>query len=246
MDKYFDMLLAGHTIRIFYMYDAVKNFCKDYITGTSSPEFSITITKELIESEREISARQRERDNLPPSDFTNSDLEITAVYRQIAILLIARNIVVFHGSAIEVDGNVYLFTAKSGTGKTTHSKLWLKNIPNAHIINGDKPMLEVNENTVTVYGTPWMGKEGYGKNASADLKAICILERAEQNSIEEITISQALAKLISQTFSDNLKLCADIVVLLSRINQMKSIKFYRLKCNTNDEAAILSYTKMSK
>lgn len=245
MEKYFDILLAGHIIRVNHLYDNIKNLCKDYIVENCTPEFSIAITKELLDIERKKSAIQREKENLLPFDFSDSSLEITAVYRLIATQLANYSIVVFHGSAVAVDDEVYLFTAKSGTGKTTHSRLWLKNIPNAYIVNGDKPMLEITQNGVIVHGTPWMGKEQFGKNTSARLKALCILERAENNSIEEISINQALPKLMSQTFCNNKSNLAGNLKFYSNVANTNSVSFYKLKCNMQDEAAFISYNKMS-
>lgn len=246
MKKHFDILLAGHIIRVNHIYDEIRNFCKDYIVENKEPDFSVTVNKDLLKNERATSALQQAKDGLEPIEYSDNILEITAVHRLIASKISEYGITVFHGCAVAVDGEVYLFTAKSGTGKTTHSKLWLKNIPNSYILNGDKPMLEVEGNKTIVYGTPWMGKENFGKNETAILKAICILERAKDNSIEEIAISEALPYLIPQTFFDNNSFLAKNLRFFSDLEKTNSVSFYRLKCNMNDEAAIISYNKMSK
>lgn len=91
-----------------------------------------------------------------------------------------------------------LFAAKSGTGKTTHCKLWLDTFPDARIINGDKPLVRISDEKVFIYGTPWCGKENYNINSKAPLKAVCFLERAEQNSIDRISKSEAVARIMPQ------------------------------------------------
>lgn len=138
-----------------------------------------------IEYEREKSALEDRKEGLPIRNFPDSYLETLAVYRKFAENLLAYDTVLFHGSVVAVDGIGYLFTAKSGTGKSTHTRLWREYFgERAVMVNDDKPLLQVTENGVIVYGTPWDGKHHLSNNISVPLKAICILTRAEENHIE--------------------------------------------------------------
>ena len=92
-----------------------------------------------------------------------------------------------HGAVVAWKNQGYLFTAPSGTGKSTHLALWKKYLGDqAEVINGDKPILKVTEDEVWVYGTPWAGKEQWQVNKKVALKGICFLERGEKNSIQKI------------------------------------------------------------
>ena len=91
-----------------------------------------------------------------------------------------------------MDGAAYLFTAPSGTGKSTHTRLWREVFGDrVWMINDDKPMLRISENLVTAYGTPWNGKHHISRNASAPLKAIVQLNRGKENIIMDFYFLKA-------------------------------------------------------
>ena len=153
------------------------------------------------------------------------------------------NTVLFHGSVVAVDGVGYLFTAKSGTGKSTHTRLWREYFGNrAVMVNDDKPLLHIAD-TVTAYGTPYNGKHRLGTNTSVPLKAICILTRAEDNHIEAITREQAYTMLLQQVYrpADMLKMTKTLE-LVDRLAD--SVKLYRLGCNMDISAAKIAYEGM--
>ena len=74
-----------------------------------------------------------------------------------------------HAAILQYEGRAYAFLGRSGTGKSTHTGLWLKYLDGSKIVNGDKPILSIGEKDVIAYGTPWMGKEGRGENTQAPL-----------------------------------------------------------------------------
>jgi serine kinase of HPr protein (carbohydrate metabolism regulator) len=114
---------------------------------------------------------------------------------QFELSLMRYNGLRIHASAVEVDGKAYLFSANSGTGKSTHTRLWREVFGDrAVMVNDDKPFLRMTEGAVMVYGSPWNGKHGLGCNLSVPLKAVCILERGEENRIEKISAKQAFVK----------------------------------------------------
>lgn len=175
----------------------------------------------------------------PPSD---PYIETLAVYRRIAEKMPFYDTVLFHGSALAVDGEAYLFTAKSGTGKSTHARLWRELLKDKVImINDDKPLIKIGKNDSYIYGTPWDGKHHLSTNTSAKLKAICILERGRENSIKEISKADALPMLLQQMYRPSEPAAmVRSMTLIDRLN----VKFYKLQCNLDISAAELSYEAM--
>ena len=142
-----EILLADLKIQIEHEYQYMTQFCKDYLSEFDAPNIIASADKKSILKEKEL---------VPNAPIESC--ESLCIYRAIAEQLPRFDRFVFHGAAIEYDGSAYLFTAPSGTGKTTHINLWRKYLGDkVDIINGDKPIIKVNE-TATVYGTPWAGK----------------------------------------------------------------------------------------
>ena len=241
----FNIALAGEVIGVSALHDGVRTFCKDYLTD--APEsFHVVITPADIASEREKSCREAATESLTSVMYSDEYLETLVVYRKIAERLIDRDTLLFHGFCISVDGEAYLFTAKSGTGKSTHTELWQKQFGNrAVIINDDKPLLKLVDQSVTVYGTPWDGKHRRSANIAVPLKAICILTRSEENRIQRIDTKTALPMLIQQSYRP-----ADPSALgktLELVNRLShSAALYKLGCNMEPEAAQVAYAGMNQ
>ena len=172
-------------------------------------------------------------------------LERTALQRKIAEKLFEYDTLLFHGSVISVDKEAYLFTAKSGTGKSTHTRLWREMLGDrAVMVNDDKPFLRVTSEGSYVCGSPWNGKHGLGTNIDVPLKAICILEQSEKNAISRISASEIVPMLLQQSNRPQQpKLLPKYLELLENI--ANKTEFYRLKCNMEPEAALISYQTMS-
>ena len=151
---------------------------------------------------------------------------------------------VFHGSVIAVDGEGYLFTAKSGTGKSTHTRLWREYFgERAVMVNDDKPMLKVTDNGVIAYGTPYNGKHRLGANIYVPLKAICILTRGEENNIVRIDKSEAYAMLVQQVYRPQDPM--QLMKTLDIVDRMaEGVKLYKLACNLDISAAQVAYEGM--
>jgi hypothetical protein len=114
--------IADKVIEVSSIHELVHEYCKEYITD-EAPDFSVTITPEDIALEKQKSDSEYAYEGLPLPNFSDELLEETAVYRKIAEVMPDYDTLVFHGSVIAVDGEGYLFTAKSGTGKSTHTRL---------------------------------------------------------------------------------------------------------------------------
>ena len=110
-----------------------------------------------------------------------------------------RNKFLMHGALVAWKRTGYIFTAPSGTGKTTHVRLWEKYLgSDAEISNGDKPILEVKEDEIVAYGTPWAGKERLQKNTCVPVRGICFLRQSEINTIHKLSKKEALLLLLPQ------------------------------------------------
>ena len=150
-----------------------------------------------------------------------------------------------HSSAVVVDGRAYLFSADSGTGKSTHTALWLKLFGDrACILNDDKPALRREPEGWFAYGTPWSGKYDLSTNLRAPIAGIALLERGENNEIFPFSGLEAVRMFLAQfnrvkTPSGR----ARQLELLDRI--FRELPVWKLRCNMEDEAAIVSYEAMS-
>ena len=215
--------------------------------ATESPVyFTIATTQSDIDFEREKSAREDTKEGIPIRHFSDAYLETLAVYRKIADCLLSCDTLLFHGSVIAVDGEGYLFTAKSGTGKSTHTRLWREYFgERAVMVNDDKPLLHITDSGVTAYGTPWDGKHRLSTNIAVPLKGICIRTRDTTNHIEPAEPHAAYPMIVQQT---NRSLSADgMKQTLSLIDRMLHVvPVYRLGCNMDIEAARLAYEGMNR
>ena len=236
--------IADVTIEIRSLYPLIHEQCRGY-QAVEPPVFCVSITQADIDFEREKSAREDEFEEIPVRQFSDAYLETLAVYRKIAEKMPDYDTFLFHGSAIAVEGEAFLFTAKSGTGKSSHARLWRELLGDrAVMVNDDKPLIRVHENgAATVYGTPWDGKHRLSSNIAVPVRAICILKRARENRIREITKQEALPMLIQQAYrpADPAALTKTLM-LLDRLN----VKLYLLGCNMDISAAELSYHTMKE
>ena len=240
----FGLRLAGLNILASVNFKSTVDFCRDYLADFDAPDITVSVDLSDLTYERESSKNESENEGKAQLVFSDEYLETLALYRRITEKLVDFGVILFHGSAISLDGEVYLFTAKSGTGKSTHTRLWREYFGNrAIMVNDDKPLISINDNGVTVYGTPWNGKHKLGANISAPLKAICILERSPQNRITECDAMAEFPKILSQTYRMNSPLfMKSTLVLLDKL--LHKVRVYRLGCNMDIEAAEVAYNGM--
>ncbi len=235
--------IAEKNIGINSIYPEVHEYCKDYLVD-AQPDFIITTAQSDIDFEREKSARESSLEGLPLVKYPDYYLEELAVYRKIAVKMLDYDTFLFHGSVVSVDDKAYLFTAKSGTGKSTHTRLWREYFRGrAVMVNDDKPLIKVTNDGVIVYGTPYNGKHRLGNNISVPLKAVCILGRSENNTIHSISGHEAYAMLLQQVYrpSDSEKLLQTLRLIDLMI---KKVKLYKLCCNMELSAAEVAYNGM--
>ena len=240
----FNMEIAGVAMQIHALHESSRRYCRKYLTDCQ-PEFSIAITAEDLILEREKTEQTDRAEGNPVRQVTDARLEITAIQRKIAQKLVEYDTVLFHGSVIAVDGVAYLFTAKSGTGKSTHTRLWREMFgQRAVMVNDDKPFLRVSDQGILACGSPWNGKHHLGNNMQVPLKGICLLERGAENQIAPMDAQKALAVLLQQSNRPaGAKMLAKYLELMDQI--VASVPIYRLRCNMEPEAAAVAYQGMA-
>lgn len=147
-----------------------------------------------------------------------------------------RNTLMIHASCISYQGKGYPFLAKSGTGKSTHSALWMKYQEGVSLVNDDNPIVKIIGNQVWIYGSPWSGKTPCYRNVRYPLGALTLINRAPHNSIEKMSVLQALVMLIQSSSSmvwDKV-IQNNLYAILSQI--IKNTPVYQLNCRPDKEA----------
>lgn len=193
--KYRIFRIADKNIRIFYRHEYLLNLCRGYEAeeGEEHWDISIQIAREDLEKERAKSA-----DGKVASE---GYLEALAVYRKICDALLEDNLFLFHCSAVGLDKEAVLFTAPSGTGKSTQASLWKQYWKDrVCIVNDDKPLIRIDGDEVTVYGTPWSGKHHRNTNCSLPVRAVILLERGETPRIKREQPGEAFPYLYQQIY----------------------------------------------
>ena len=236
--------IAKRNVTISSLHDEVHRLCANYFFPDSAPDFTVETTQTDIDFEREKSAREDELEGIPIRQFSDGYLETLAVYRKIAEQMPDYDTILFHGSCVAVDGVGYLFTAKSGTGKSTHTRLWRELLGDrAVMVNDDKPLIRISDSVAVIYGTPWDGKHRLRTNIAVPLKALCILERAELNTIRPVTMDEAYPMLLQQAYRP-----MDGMALRKTLNLIDrlaaSVSLWRLGCNREINAAQVAYDAM--
>lgn len=180
-DRFFARI-AGLDWEIEARYPLMRTMCEDYLIPSSGAR---PVSPCIAPKDDDIAFERAKSEN--GDAYSDTYLETLAVLRSMAEQAPRFGRVLFHGVALEFCGMAYLLCAPSGTGKSTHAKLWRSHLgKDVRILNGDKPFVgspagvqECDASTsIVAYGSPWMGKEGWGANASAPLGGICMLGRA--------------------------------------------------------------------
>lgn len=234
--------IAETVIRIESVYSQVQDKCAAYLWPEGAPQVCIATQAEDIAREQERCDREARREGVPAVCHSEPYLEELAVYRKMAqALLTERDTLLFHGSCVAVNQRAVLFTAVSGTGKSTHTRLWRELLGERCImVNDDKPLLRMEEGAVLACGTPWNGKHDLGTNCQIPLQAICILERGLQNELVRLTAREVLPTLLQQSYQPEDP--RDMPHKLRLLDKLaRNVAFYRLRCNMNIEAAQVSF-----
>lgn len=152
----------------------------------------------------------------------------------------------FHSSSLMLGGEAYVFTAVSGTGKSTHTALWRKHFgERVTMINDDKPVIRRIAGRFFICGTPWMGKSEIGNNVKAPIKAIYILRRSEKNYVEKVSVGQYFKNILEATVIPQDK--ENMGKLLTLLDGLFSeVPLFVLYCNMEEGAVTTAYNAVNK
>lgn len=209
----------------------IRERCARFLTD-APPGFTVRATQEEIAAEQAL---------VPTAPAV---AEFVCLYRAIAEKLPDYDRFVLHGATIQMDGKAYIFTAKSGTGKSTHITLWRRRYGQAvRIVNGDKPILWLQDGTWLACGTPWCGKEGLTSTDCVPVAGLCLLERAVENSIRPATSRELIEAIFHQIYRP--KDVGRLTRFLSLLDAfLTATPIWRMGCNMEPEAAEVAHDAM--
>ena len=226
----FDIELARLVIRLENRYDYTYDLCRGFIvTSDRTPDITLRV------SDQELC---RATEQSPDSFTEDGHVESVLLYEQLSCVLPAFDAFVMHSSAVAVDGQAYCFAAARGTGKSTHTRYWKQVLGDRlTVINGDKPIYRFLDGRLFAFGTPWCGKENWRANTAAPLKALCLLERGDENAIWPVDARGLLAE-ISQHFYWPGGGQLDALKQMELIDRtLSAVPVYRLRCKNHVSSA---------
>lgn len=226
-------LFAGLPVEVTHTYAFLRRKSKEYKTELQ-PLFHIDIGPEEIRKYKDETKH-----------FSDAYWESIAFFSAFCERALDYGVFVLHSSALMVDGKAYLFAAPSGTGKSTHARLWRELLGDrVTMINDDKPFLRREEGGFRVYGSPWNGKHNLGENISAPLAGLCFLRQGKENRIAALSFAQALPLLLPQVLlPDSQEAVRRLMDLLGPL--LKTTPLWQMDCTISPESAKLSYQTMT-
>lgn len=233
MEKY---IIAGLKTEYYVRGKLLKDRSESYKADFSDDEVQIRLNV------KEDFIRQK-KEEMPHLSLDDHEYMWTgeAFYNE----LLKHDGMMLHSSCVEKDGYAYLFSAKSGTGKSTHTHLWLKNLEGTRIINDDKPALVLENGKWYACGTPFSGKTDENVNVKVPIRALVFLHRSEKNEVKRMPTVQAIGMLLSQTIRPNSKELAEKMLELAD-KLLTEVPVFSLGCNMDDDAAIVAYNEIER
>lgn len=227
--------VADTVFEIANKYSYWEKFVTDYVTD-EAVDCYIDLDESFLEE-----ANRRNGSPISTMGYT----EYLETYRKICeYILENRDGILMHGAVIEFEGCGYMFTAPSGTGKTTHIRQWHKAYGNkVRVVNGDKPILRFVDGEFIAYGTPWCGKEHYNRNTRVPLKGIVMVTRGEENVIRQVPTDEFDSFLLKQIYLPK-NINGAIKTLDFAEKLFSTVPVYRLACNISTDAARVACEKI--
>ncbi len=241
----FTIEIAGYSFGIHSMFESTREYCRRYLSE-KTPRLEIAPRQTDLTFEQEMLELEAVEEGIKIRKFTEPFLERAAIQRAVTEFLFDRDVLMLHGSTVAVDGKGYLFTAKCGTGKSTHTRLWCQAFGGrAVMVNDDKPFLKVTDAGVWVCGSPWSGKHGLDSNVTVPLAGICILERGIENQIAPCDSNGAMAVLLHQGYCPlDVGKKPAYEALVRKVTE--TVPLWKMACNKEIGAAFIAYGAMSK
>lgn len=215
-------------------YESTKEFLKEFkATEENTPDMKIRITDEEIDAEYKKNP-----------EYSFEYHERVCIFRHIAEEITDFSGMFIHSAVVAVDDDGYMFLGKSGAGKTTHVKEWVKFFKNrVVIINEDKPVFRFFNDGIYAYGNPWCGIENGFTNKRVKVKSACFINQATKNQIRKLQDDEVLKRILNQVeIPKTAQRKIKFYELLDGF--IKDIKFYELDCDISCEAVMTSYELM--
>ena len=229
--------IAGFSLEISpHEYESLYRIMHDYKSSETREDIHIDIQLNDIENEMKISETKY--------DAPNAVLHSAAIQRKFSEWLPLNNAFMMHAATFEVNGVGVAFAAYSGTGKTTHMRLWQQLLGDKMVVvNGDKPIVrffDEEPNTPYAYGTPWNGKERLGCNMRTPLKHICFIERSKTNFVEKMNKADAVNLIFNQVYMPKDPIAVmNTMQLIDRL--LSCCNLWKIHCNMEPQAAEIAY-----
>ena len=230
----FRIKIANIVLEVNAFYEFTKEYCKDFLSD-EEPNYVITLTKEDLINESS--------ENKDGKVYVSE--EISALYRKIADIFVDKNVLVVHGSSFKVGNNAFIVTAHSGVGKSTHVNLLKEYLgKDFEYINDDKPLLKVDDD-LTLYSSPWNGKERRGSNTCAPLKSVIFLTRGDNIYKKLDNKNDVYFRLLSQIYLPKDKSKREKALKLIDM-LLKKLNFYEINVNMDISSAQMTSERIIK
>lgn len=207
---FYKALIAGHEIIYKLHHEKTKDYFSPWLTPSSPTNYAVSVSSDDL-------YEWNNKWGFPDDAYTEYGL---LVYRTSDYLL-RKKACVFHAAAFLLSEKAFFFTAESGTGKTTQINNWNGLFPNEiKIMNGDKPVLSIRDDTVMVFPSPWKGKERLGDDTlTATLGGIVLLEQGNKNHISRLRPEDAVVPLMKRFLftGENKEIIHDVCYMLETI-----------------------------
>lgn len=228
--------IADLYIKINPLYKKTEQRLAPYLADNDDIDFEIVISEDEI----------NEKISQSKIKYPRSEYESSLILSKLCHMVLENyDGFFFHSSSFILDGEGYVFTAPSGTGKSTHTALWRKHFgKKITMINDDKPLIRQSGDNFYIYGTPWMGKSNIGNNVKSNVKAVFILKQSEQNSAKKVSIGEVFKEILEATVVPAEK--SMMLKLLSLLDKFfTKVPIYLLHCNISDEAVLTAYNAVN-
>ncbi len=228
--------LADINVCVNHRHGLITEFCRDYVIPPCTPDITVTLT---------------EADCLPTSDEEAKKddagyFEFLSLCRHLCTLMAPFDVCLLHAAVIEADDVGIGFFAPSGTGKSTHIRLWRELYGKSiDIVNGDKPFVRKKGDRFFVYGSPWCGKERWQRNVCVPLFALCRLTRGKEDTCIPLERDTASLYLLNQIYFPK-KAEATLAVMAQVDALINTVPLYNITCTPTKHAAEVVHDTLFK
>lgn len=229
----FKINVAGVVFLVYATYFQTQEFFERFVTDEPEQYKIFIDSLELVQLQKQY------------PHFSLVLCERAALKYKMDAILVNHGAFAFHASALSYRGQAYIFTALSGVGKSTHSRMWRESLENVVMINDDRPYLKVIGDEVWAYSHPQSGKDHIYTNISAKVRAIGRIVRDQKNFVKEVSKSEFFPYMIQQSFTmDTPEMTATIISNIKII--LDKVYLCEIHCNMEPDTGRTIYNQMEK